>query len=578
MTLLIGRRRAPKYDPIAEAEATAAAARIAESRAAAARAEVERMTAEAAARPLIAEAEREAARLTAAAEAEAAERNRAAVERDRQYAKAEREIRAEKRAETLRQIGPVVPLLVVNGAAMFGQISAYLGLAGENVNIVAALALAALVASAAEVISVYVQWHSHDALLRKDGLTAAKLRRASYLIALVIGGVNYSHFSDGWQPTTAAVVIGLCSVVSPWLWGLHTRRAQHVQLVAEGRADTPGALFGIERRRAFPIRTWKARRWSIDNWVTDPRDAWDGFKAEYAGVVAERAERKAAGKNTKAGAPSPRAIVSEPAGELAESTTGPSGDPYIDDPAAVVVLEPTTDVDLYRDEPTAAEYDALEPTADDERAWDAREDDAYGHTLSDPEPAAEIAPLSEAERAALAAETALQAWHATHDGTPRMDCPLCPDPEPERSAELAELSKADVVLIAVRSLGGDPASESAKAYASRAVTWAADRGVVITRTYVYDALRRHRARLTAAGDRTEPNNVVALPTSRKATTSKPTSAEPWPLDCTVCGESYGPFATEDEALSAAGLHDSETHNGQPTAAVPFGPIAASRQR
>ncbi len=168
----------------------------------------------------------------------------------------------------------MAPLIVVNATAMYGQIAVgYRELTEDGTPGMARFAVAFLVAAAAELIANYVNWHAHDALLRKDGRTAGRLRRVAYLIAAVIGAVNYSHFADeGMAPTAAAVVFGLMSASSPWLWGLHTRRAQHVQLTAEGRADTAGAVFSGERVRAFPLRAWQARRWSIDHGVSDPAD------------------------------------------------------------------------------------------------------------------------------------------------------------------------------------------------------------------------------------------------------------------------------------------------------------------
>src|SRR5205807_5712742 len=111
-------------------------------------------------------------------------------------------------------------------------------------------------AVAIESIALYVQWHAHDALLLKASATAARLRRASYLIAAAVATINYWHFSSNWAPTAAAVVFAVFSASGPWLWGLHTRRMQHLQLLREGQADSAGAVFSAERWRAFPVRTF----------------------------------------------------------------------------------------------------------------------------------------------------------------------------------------------------------------------------------------------------------------------------------------------------------------------------------
>ncbi|MGH8965110.1 MAG: hypothetical protein ACRDXB_07240, partial [Actinomycetes bacterium] len=175
------------------------------------------------------------------------------------------------------------PLLLVTLFAIYGQVVTGL----ENYTAATdpwyirwGVAIGA--AAAIESIALFVQWHAHDALLLKASATAARLRRASYLIAAAVATINYHHFADNWRPTAAAVVFAVFSASGPWLWGLHTRRVQHLQLLREGQIDSAGAVFSAERWRAFPIRTWRARRWSIDYGNNDPRDAWEGYRAEQA--------------------------------------------------------------------------------------------------------------------------------------------------------------------------------------------------------------------------------------------------------------------------------------------------------
>jgi hypothetical protein len=178
-----------------------------------------------------------------------------------------------------------VPLLLVNGAAIYGQVAFfYEKVAPAGWPTPGKLALAAVIAAAIESISVYVGWHAHDALMNKAGKTAAQLRRASYAIAAAVASINYAHFAD-FSPdnklgvNAAASAFGLLSLLSPWLWGLHTRRMQHVQLRKEGVVDAAGATFSGDRIRSFPLRAYLARRWSIDNYVTDPKAAWTGYNA-----------------------------------------------------------------------------------------------------------------------------------------------------------------------------------------------------------------------------------------------------------------------------------------------------------
>ncbi len=257
----------------------ATAAQVAQARAAETRAEIERARA-------LAQLRREQ---DAAQRAAARESARLAREAKRERTHERRRERAEQRERrnlAWRRFGSrlrlLAPLLIVNSAAVYGQIAyAYESIAPQAWLMPARLGLSVLFAAAVESIAIYVGWHAHDALLSKATATAARLRRASYALAGIVAGINYAHFAGpSLAPTAAAVAFGLLSLLSPWLWGLHTRRAQHVQLLDEGAVDRTGAVFSAERRRAFPLRTWGARRWSIEHNITDPAAAWAGYNAD----------------------------------------------------------------------------------------------------------------------------------------------------------------------------------------------------------------------------------------------------------------------------------------------------------
>ena len=227
------------------------------------------------------------------AEAERAARAAEETARRREAERAERKKRkASARAAALRRrvirsrlaaARTVAPLLMVNASTVGAQGAyAYAQTPGHWPEVLRWVC-AIVYAAAAETTSLYVAWHAHDALVLKAFDTAARLRRWSYLIALIFGLINYSHFAIGWRPSPFAVALGAFSLLSPWLWGLHTRRVQHLQLLHEHLVDEAGAQFSPARRRAFPIRSMLARRWSIDHHVRDPRQAWDGYRAEQAG-------------------------------------------------------------------------------------------------------------------------------------------------------------------------------------------------------------------------------------------------------------------------------------------------------
>jgi hypothetical protein len=181
----------------------------------------------------------------------------------------------------------VAPLLVVNALTVYGQLAyAMAEIAPAAWPLWARVALSIGFAVALESVSLYVQWHAHDALLLKSHSTARALRRWSFLIAAAVGAMNYSHFAGKeLHPTAAAIAFGMLSLLSPWMWGLHSRRSARIQLLKERRVDDAGAEFSTARKRAFPIRTMKAYRWSIDHNVTDPREAWDGYHGRMANLA-----------------------------------------------------------------------------------------------------------------------------------------------------------------------------------------------------------------------------------------------------------------------------------------------------
>lgn len=279
-------------------------------------------------------ADAEFARQRAIADEQERRRRDAARRADRE---ANRERRRKARAEFATKLRPVLPLLLINAGAAYAQGAyAYEEIAPAAWNTPSRVTFAVAFAAALESIAVYVQWHAHDALLLKAHATAAALRRASWGIAAVVGAINYAHFADGVQPTAAAVAFALLSLLSPWLWGLHTRRAQHVQLLAEDSnlIDHAGVEFSPQRRRAFPIRSWQAKRWAIDHGERDPLRAWEGYNTERAQRKAERADRRrerAAIRDAK------RAAME---GATAPATDTPSGDTLT---AIVDATSPATD-------------------------------------------------------------------------------------------------------------------------------------------------------------------------------------------------------------------------------------------
>src|SRR5512138_2664067 len=93
----------------------------------------------------------------------------------------------------------VAPLLVVNALTVYGQLAyAMEDVAPAIWPLLSRIMLAIGFAMAVESVALYIQWHAHDALLLRSHSTARSLRRWSFLIALAVAAMNYSHFTpDG---------------------------------------------------------------------------------------------------------------------------------------------------------------------------------------------------------------------------------------------------------------------------------------------------------------------------------------------------------------------------------------------
>jgi hypothetical protein len=164
-----------------------------------------------------------------------------------------------------------VPVLLVNAVAFAGQ------LAFLRAHLPWTLAGQVMVAAALESVAVYLAYHAHVAQLAND--SSLRLRLASYLFALGIAAMNYSHWADHWRPTFAAVAFGLMSASSPWLWAIHSRRTSRDTLLAQGQIDHHAVRLGATRWLWHPVRSAKVM------WVA----TWEGITAPAEAIAAAAA-------------------------------------------------------------------------------------------------------------------------------------------------------------------------------------------------------------------------------------------------------------------------------------------------
>jgi hypothetical protein len=173
-----------------------------------------------------------------------------------------------------RGAAAAVPVVLVNAVAFSGQFAflrAHLHwvLPGQ---VMAALAL--------ESIAVYLAFHAHLAQLAND--SALRLRLGSYVFAAIIGAMNYSHYAvRGWHPTVPAVMLGMMSLLSPWLWAIHSRRASRDKLMARGLVEEHAVRLGATRWTWHPFRSVQVMHRATWHGENDPKRAIDALAHKY---------------------------------------------------------------------------------------------------------------------------------------------------------------------------------------------------------------------------------------------------------------------------------------------------------
>jgi hypothetical protein len=181
-------------------------------------------------------------------------------------------------------VGAAVPVAMVNATAFVGQF-AYIR---DHVPWV--LPGQVLVAATFESVAVYLAWYAHMAQMKNDSATRLKL--GAQLFALIMAGMNYSHYAVHWHPTVLAVGLGLMSLLSPSLWGIYSRRAARDKLMERGLIEEHAVRLGANRWTWHPVRSvavmWRAT-WVGEN---DPKSAIGLYEAAQASRRATRSARR----------------------------------------------------------------------------------------------------------------------------------------------------------------------------------------------------------------------------------------------------------------------------------------------
>jgi len=187
-------------------------------------------------------------------------------------------------------LGAAVPVVMVNATAFIGQFFFI------RDHVPWLLIGQVLVAVTFESVAVYLAWQAHQATMAND--TSTRIKLAAYAFALVMGCMNYSHYAaPHLRPTFMAVGMFLMSAISPWLWGVHTRRVSRDKLMALGLVEGHAVRLGTNRVFWHPWRSVRVMSQAAWAGETDPKraicDYQVGRDARRLEIEMRRVDRRA---------------------------------------------------------------------------------------------------------------------------------------------------------------------------------------------------------------------------------------------------------------------------------------------
>ncbi len=189
-----------------------------------------------------------------------------------------------------RKAVPYIPLMLVNGAALQGQFASALdSLKIGDPHTFTRVIAAAIYAIAIESIALFLQYYANRALKNRD--SAGLLYLSALLVASVVSAINFSHYYDTkaavWNVTAQATAyaFGLCSLISPWLWRIHSRAEHREALKAAGEIDSRGVKLSLSRKIWHPVKSLKVIRFNAWTGETNP------IKAVEAWEIAQSAQK-----------------------------------------------------------------------------------------------------------------------------------------------------------------------------------------------------------------------------------------------------------------------------------------------
>lgn len=197
-----------------------------------------------------------------------------------------------------RKMIPYIPLMLVNGAALQGQFASALdSLKIGDPHTFARIIAAAIYAIAIESIALFLQYYANRALKNRD--SAGMLYLSALLVAGIVSAINFSHYYDPksavWNVTAQATAyaFGLCSLISPWLWRIHSRAEHREALKAAGEIDSRGVKLSLSRKIWHPVKSLKVIRFNAWTGETNPAKAVEAWEiAQSVQQIIETEEDK----------------------------------------------------------------------------------------------------------------------------------------------------------------------------------------------------------------------------------------------------------------------------------------------
>lgn len=264
-------------------------------------------------------------------EKEERERNAVRATWHTEDATEKKKLDTEKMRAFLARTIPYTPLILVNLAAITGQVGWALNhLEIGDAGSVLRWIVAGLFGTTAESIALFLQFYANRALRNRD--SAASLYLFAFAVAGLVASLNFSHWSNPGEneffgtPNATAISFALCSFISPWLWRIKDRAAHREELKNAGEIDVRAVKLSMSRKLMHPYRSFMVIWYASWDGVTNPAEAVANYEKRREEIKAAKLDRAEKKRQIKAAKES-----------LKNDLSGGSDDPESDEDSSPVV-------------------------------------------------------------------------------------------------------------------------------------------------------------------------------------------------------------------------------------------------